>query len=115
MKSAPPELARSALDAAPDAMIIIDGSGAIRFVNRQVSSLFGYAHSEIVGRPVELLMPERFHGRHVAHREQYRNSVRVRPMGVGLELFGRRKDGTEFPVEISLSPIEHGQETLVAA
>ena len=115
MKSAPPDLARSALDAAPDAMIIIDGTGTIRFVNRQVSSLFGYAHDEIVGRPVELLMPERFHARHVGHREHYRDSVRVRPMGAGLELFGRRKDGTEFPVEISLSPIEHEQGTLVAA
>ena len=96
-------------------MIIIDGSGAIRFVNRQVSHLFGYAHEEIVGRPVELLMPARFHTRHVGHREHYRDNVRVRPMGAGLELFGRRKDGTEFPVEISLSPIEHGQGTLVAA
>jgi two-component system, sensor histidine kinase len=115
MKTAPPDLARSALDAAPDAMIIIDDSGAIRFVNRQVSSLFGYAPAEVVGKPVELLMPARFHTRHVEHREEYRRSVRLRPMGVGLELFGRRKDGTEFPVEISLSPIEHGQSTLVAA
>jgi len=115
MRTAPPELARSALDAAPDAMIIIDGSGAILFVNRQVLSLFGYAHDEIVGRPVELLMPERFHARHVGHRKHYRDSVRVRPMGAGLELFGRRKDGSEFPVEISLSPIEHEQATLVAA
>jgi PAS domain S-box-containing protein len=115
MKTAPPELARSALDAAPDAMIIIDGSGAIRFLNRQVSSLFGYGHDEIVGQPIELLMPERFRARHVGHREHYRGNVRMRPMGVGLELFGRRKDGTEFPVEISLSPIEHEQGTLVAA
>ncbi|HJS90338.1 MAG TPA: PAS domain S-box protein [Steroidobacteraceae bacterium] len=115
MKTAPPDLARSALDAAPDAMIIIDGSGAIRFVNRQVSSLFGYAHDEIVNQPVELLLPERFRARHVGHRENYWSSVRVRPMGAGLELFGRRKDGSEFPVEISLSPIEHEQHTLVAA
>ena len=115
MKTVPPELARSALDAAPDAMIIIDGSGTIRFFNRQVSSLFGYAHDDVVGRPVELLMPERFHARHVGHREQYQSSVRARPMGAGLELFGRRKDGSEFPVEISLSPIEHDQGTLVAA
>ena len=86
MKTAPPELARSALDAAPDAMIIIDGSGAIQFVNRQVSSLFGYAHDEIIGRPIELLMPQRFHARHVGHRERYRNKVRLPPMGAGLEL-----------------------------
>jgi len=96
-------------------MIIIDGSGVILFVNRQVSSLFGYAHDEIVGRPVELLVPERFHARHVGHREHYRDNVRVRPMGAGLELFGRRKNGSEFPVEISLSPIEREQGTLVAA
>ncbi len=115
MKTAPPELARSALDAAPDAMIIIDGAGIIRFVHRQVSSLFGYAHDDIVGRPVEVLIPERFHARHVGHRQRYSSSVRVRPMGAGLELFGRREDGTEFPVEISLSPIEHEQGTLVAA
>ena len=115
MHSIPPELARSALDAAPDAMIIIDGSGAMRFANRQVTLLFGYTHEEIVGEPVELLMPERFHARHVDHREQYQSNVRARPMGAGLQLFGRRKDGTEFPVEISLSPIEHEQGTLVAA
>jgi two-component system, sensor histidine kinase len=115
MKSAPPELARSALDAAPDAMIIIDGSGVIRFANRQLSSVFGYDHDEIIDRPVELLMPERFRARHVAHRRQYSDSVRIRPMGAGLELFGRRKDGTEFPVEISLSPIVRDDGTLVAA
>lgn len=115
MKSLTPELARSALDAAPDAMIIIDGSGATLFANRQVSSLFGYTHDEIVGKPVEMLMPERLRALHVGHREHERNSVRVRPMGAGLELYGRRKDGTEFPVEISLSPIEHEQGALVAA
>lgn len=115
MNTIPSELARSALDAAPDAMIVIDSSGVIRFANRQVSSVFGYTHDEVVGRPVELLMPERFHKRHIGHREQYRTNVRLRPMGAGLELFGRRKDGTEFPVEISLSPIEHEQRVLVAA
>lgn len=115
MYTIPTELARSALDAAPDAMIIIEGTGTVCFANRQVSSLFGYGHEEIIGRPVEQLMPERFHARHVEHREQYRDSVRARPMGAGLQLFGRRKDGTEFPVEISLSPIENEQGTLVAA
>jgi two-component system, sensor histidine kinase len=115
MYTIPSELARSALEAAPDAMIMIDGSGAIRFANRQVSLLFGYAHDEIVGQPVELLMPARFHARHVEHRDQYRTNVRMRPMGEGLQLFGRRKDGTEFPVEISLSPIEHERGMLVSA
>jgi PAS domain S-box-containing protein len=115
MLSAPPELARSALEAAPDAMIIIDGGGFIRFVNRQVSALFGYPHDELVGQPIEHLMPERFRFRHVAHRERYTSSVRVRPMGMGLDLYGRRRDGTEFPVEISLSPIQDGDRVLVAA
>lgn len=115
MNTIPSELARSALDAAPDAMIIIDSSGAIQFANRQVSSVFGYTHEQVVGQPVELLMPERFRTRHVGHRDQYRTNVRMRPMGAGLELYGRRKDGTEFPVEISLSPIAHEHGTLVAA
>jgi two-component system, sensor histidine kinase len=111
----PPELARNALDAAPDAMTIIDGSGVICFANRQVSALFGYPHDDVVGKHIEYLMPERFRDRHVAHRQSYMSSVRIRPMGVGLELFGRRRDGTVFPVEISLSPIEDGERILVAA
>jgi PAS domain S-box-containing protein len=115
MRSTPPELARSALDAAPDAMIIIDASGSILFVNRQVRALFGYEHDEIIGLKIEHLLPERFRVRHVGHRDQYVNNVRVRPMGVGLDLYARRKNGTEFPVEISLSPIIDGENTLVAA
>ncbi len=115
MQSVPSELARSALDAAPDAMIIIDDSGVICFANRQVSALFGYPHDDIIGRRVECLMPERFWDRHVAHRQSYTRSVRVRPMGSGLDLFGQRLDGTEFPLEISLSPIEDGERVLVAA
>jgi two-component system, sensor histidine kinase len=115
MRSTPPELARSALDAAPDAMIIIDASGSILFANQQVSALFGYEHDEIVGLRIEVLMPERFRIRHVGHRDGYVNNVRVRPMGAGLDLYARRKDGTEFPVEISLSPIVDGGHTLVAA
>ena len=115
MRSTPPELARSALDAAPDAMIIIDASGLIRFANRQVFALFGHDHDSIVGKSIESLMPTRFRARHVGHREQYTQTVRVRPMGAGLDLFALRKDGSEFPVEISLSPIRDGDELLVAA
>ncbi len=115
MRSVPPELARSALDAAPDAMIIIDEAGIIRFANHQVDSIFGYGHEEIVGRPVEVLMPERFRGRPLGHRQKYHERVRLRPMGVGLDLFGRRRDGSEFPVEISLSPVEDAGHTLVVA
>jgi two-component system, sensor histidine kinase len=115
MRSTPPELARSALDAAPDAMIIIDASGSIRFVNRQVSALFGYEHDEIVGRSVECLIAERFRARHIAHRDRYVSNVRARPMGAGLDLYARRADGSEFPVEISLSPVQDGNHVLVAA
>ena len=115
MRSAPSELARSALDAAPDAMVLIDASGTIHFANRQVSVLFGYEHDDVVGRSIEYLMPERFRTRHVKHRDQYVSAVRVRPMGAGLDLFARRCDGTEFPVEISLSPIEGGEQLLIAA
>jgi PAS domain S-box-containing protein len=117
MRSASPTLARSALDAAPDAMIIIDRSGLIRFANRQASALFGYPHDELIGKPVEHLMPERFREQHPALRESYTRDVRFRAMGTGLELFGQRQDGSEFPVEISLSPVEdeHERRALVAA
>src|SRR5208282_2477218 len=115
MQTAPQEIARNILDAAPDAMLIIDRAGLIHFANRQVSALFGYTHDEIVGQSVELLMPERHRARHEQHRAEYAVNLRLRPMGAGLELFGRRSDGTEFPVEISLSPIEDQGQMLVAA
>lgn len=115
MQSIPPDLARSALDAAPDAMIIIDSAGIIRYANRQVTALFGYPHDDIIGREVELLMPQRYRLRHLGHRERYNQSGKIRPMGQGLELFGRRLDGREFPVEISLSPIEAPERLTAAA
>ncbi|MBS0366531.1 MAG: PAS domain S-box protein [Proteobacteria bacterium] len=115
MQSASAELARSVLDAAPDAMIIIDGAGIIRFANRQTSALFGYQHDEIIGQAVEMLIPERFRGRHTDHRQAYSRLPRLRPMGQDLMLFGQRRDGGEFPVEISLSPIQDGATALVAA
>ncbi|HTU67592.1 MAG TPA: ATP-binding protein [Steroidobacteraceae bacterium] len=109
------ELVRNVLDSLPDAMIIIDSTGVIRFANHQVSQLFGYAPGEVVGEKVERLLPERFRGRHEGHRQGYAQNVRERPMGPGLELFGLRKDGVEFPVEISLSPVAREPEALVAA
>lgn len=109
------DLNRSILESAPDAMILIEPSGAIVFANHQVQALFGYDESEIIGQPVEMLLPERFRAQHVAHRQDYGNSMRVRPMGSGLDLFARRRDGVEFPVEISLSPIQDGGRKLVAA
>jgi two-component system, sensor histidine kinase len=115
MRSTPPELARSALDAAPDAMIIIDQQGTIRFANRQLSALFGYEHDEVIGKAIELLMPDRFRDRHTAHRSEYVRALTVRGMGTGLDLFARRRDGSEFPVEISLSPLEDVGQVLIAA
>jgi len=108
-------LVRSVLDSLPDAMIIIDSAGKILFANHQVTELFGRTNAEIVGQPIETLLPERFRQRHVGHRTGYTNKLRVRPMGIGLELFAMRTDGTEFPVEISLSPITQGDDVLVAA
>jgi PAS domain S-box-containing protein len=109
------ELVRSVLDSAPDAMIIIDTGGRILFANRQVEALFDHRAADIIGQAVEVLLPERFRHRHIGHRSGYTDNVRVRPMGAGLELFGMRRDGTEFPVEISLSPITQQGETMVAA
>ena len=86
------ELARSALDAAPDALIIVDGEGTVRFANRQASVLFGYPHEEIVDLAVERLIPERYRERHVEHREDFARNGRLRPMGVGMSLFARRKE-----------------------
>jgi PAS domain S-box-containing protein len=115
VEDAPDDLARSALDAAPDAMMMIDASGIICYANHQVSALFQYSRNEVVGRPIEELLPERFRTRHVGHRQGYVSNTRVRPMGLGLDLFGLRRDGSEFPVEISLSPIVDGGRILVAA
>jgi PAS domain S-box-containing protein len=110
------QMFRALLEAAPDAMVIVDGDGRIILVNAQAQRLFGYRRDEMLGRRVEMLVPERYRGTHESHREGYFSHARTRPMGAGLELFGRRKDGTEFPVEISLSPVEtpHGFLTISA-
>ncbi|HTP40602.1 MAG TPA: PAS domain S-box protein [Steroidobacteraceae bacterium] len=111
----PADLVRSVLESAPDAMIVIDDAGMVLFANRQVPALFGYEREEVIGYPIEKLLPGRFRMRHVAHRSNYTRSVRTRPMGNGLDLFALRKDGSEFPVEISLSPIEQDGRVMVAA
>ncbi len=108
------ELARSVLEAAPDATLIIDETGAICFSNRQTRAMFGYG-DDIIGMNVEQLLPARFRARHVGHRQGFFRSGRVRPMGLGLDLFALRSDGTEFPVEISLSPLQDDGQMLVAA
>lgn len=97
---------QSLFEVAPDGIIIVDRGGLITLVNAQAEKLFGYLRKELLGQPIEILVPERFRGAHVGHRENYHTQPRTRPMGAGLDLAGRRKDGSEFPVEISLSPIE---------
>jgi PAS domain S-box-containing protein len=104
---------RALLESAPDAMVIVDASGAISLVNGQAEKLFGYKREEILGQPVEILIPERFRNDHLRHREQFAHAPRLRMMGSGMELFGRRKDGTEFAVEVSLSPFKSKDGVLV--
>jgi PAS domain S-box-containing protein len=106
---------RDLLEAAPDAMVIVDKGGNIQLINAQAEALFGYARAELVGQQVELLMPARFRDGHSSHRDGYFVSPHPRGMGTGLELLGRRKDGTEFPVEISLSPLHTEEGTLVSS
>jgi PAS domain S-box-containing protein len=97
---------RAIVELAPDAMLTVDNAGRISLVNRQTELMFGYERDELVGQPVELLIPERFHFNHRRHRERYAAEPRTRPMGLDLPLFGRRRDGSEFPVEIGLSPLD---------
>jgi PAS domain S-box-containing protein len=106
---------RAVLEAAPNAIVAIDREGSITYVNPQVEITFGYEPGELIGSKVEMLLPERLHDRHRGHRRGFFDHPVARPMGIGLDLAGRRKDGREFPVEISLSPVGTAEGPLVFA
>jgi len=97
---------RQVVESAPNGMLMIDPQGTITLVNKQVETMFGYSREDMLGRPVEMLIPERFRPNHPSHRTGYFTAPTSRAMGVGRELFGLRKDGTEFPVELGLNPID---------
>lgn len=106
---------RGLLETAPDAIVIVNEEGLIELVNKQAETIFGYERSELLNQPIEMLMPERFHHCHARHRTRYNSDAITRPMGRALDLYGRRKNGTEFPIDISLSPLKTESGTLISS
>jgi formate hydrogenlyase transcriptional activator len=107
------EHARMLFELSPDAVLVCDAEGRIREANARVETLFGYRREELAGQTVELLVPDRFRGTHSKHRQNYVREPRLRPMGVGLELYGRHKEGGEFPVDILLGPVERPEGRII--
>jgi PAS domain S-box-containing protein len=106
---------KALLQSAPDAMVIANQHGEIVLVNSQTERLFGYPAADLLNKQIEILIPERYRGRHTSHRGGFFSDPKLRPMGAGLQLHARRKDGTEFPVEISLSPLQTEEGMLVSS
>jgi PAS domain S-box-containing protein len=106
---------RELLEAAPDAILEVDRDGRIVLLNAVAEKMFGYSREELLGQPVELLIPFDLRGRHEQHRSAYKSHPTTRPMGSGLDLYAQRKDGTRFPVEISLSPVKSDEGLRVSA
>ena len=111
----PDSFFRELLNAAPDAMIVTDPSGRMIIVNAEAEKMFGYSRERMLGAPIEMLMPERYRLRHVQHRSAYTEAPKLHAMGIGMQLAGLRSDGTEFPIEVSLSPIVSGNRAFVAS
>src|SRR5438045_1168601 len=109
------ELFRLAVDLSPSGMIVIVQTGTILLVNREVERLFGYETAEMLGQPIEMLVPARFRDGHPGLRSRYFGEPRARPMGAGRDLYGLRKDGSEVPVEIGLNPVPTQARLLVLA
>ncbi len=106
---------RLVLDAAPNAMIMVDSAGVINFANAPTATVFGYSLGELIGQPIEILIPGRFRDRHAGYRKGFHSEPSTRAMGAGRDLFGRRKDGSEFPVEVGLNPIHTSEGLFVLA
>jgi PAS domain S-box-containing protein len=106
---------RTLLETAAQAILAVDARGAVVLANRMAEEMFGYGREELLEMPLETLLPERFRERHVAHRNGFADNSRTRPMGIGMDLQGLRKDGTEFPIEVSLSTVATGRGPLAVA
>jgi PAS domain S-box-containing protein len=109
------DILHAMVQAAPVAIVVADDRGGIVLVNNKLADMFGYDGDALVGEPIEMLMPERYRGGHVGYREEYAGNPRQRPMGSGLDLAGRRRDGSEFPIEVGLSHYRSGERSWVMA